>query len=93
LRWRATQNSAPKITQNNLPNHILFLTLRIILHNFLLDIWHDGCSGSLIGKGALLPHARRCFRQKRAVEISGNSAENTEGFRGALNEGKGAASS
>jgi hypothetical protein len=41
--------------------------LRIIWHNFLLDIWHDGCSGSLIGKGALLPHARRCFRQKRTV--------------------------
>jgi len=47
--------------------NFLFLTLRIILHNFLLDIWHDGCSGSLIGKGALLPHARRCFRQKRTV--------------------------
>jgi hypothetical protein len=27
------------------------------------------------------------------LEISGNSAENSEGFRGALNEGKGAARS
>jgi len=25
--------------------------LRIIWHNFLLDIWHNGCSGSLIRKG------------------------------------------
>ena len=29
----------------------LGVTLRIIWHNFLLDIWHYGCFGSLIGKG------------------------------------------
>jgi hypothetical protein len=30
----------------------------------------------------------RCFRQKRGVELSGNSAENGEGFRGRGGERK-----
>jgi hypothetical protein len=49
-------------------------------------------SGSSIGKGRPLPHADAVSAKNARLEISGNWAENSEGFRGALNEGKGAAS-
>ena len=35
----------------------------------LCELFGTVCSGSLIGKGTLLPQAQRCFRQKRTVEI------------------------
>jgi hypothetical protein len=41
-RDQRAQNSAPKITQNYFPIHILGVALRIIWPNFLRAIWHIG---------------------------------------------------
>ena len=43
-RDQRAQNSVPKITQNNFPNHISGVTLRIILPSFLRTIGLDATS-------------------------------------------------
>ena len=66
------------------------MTLEIILHDYLGAIWHNGCSGSLIGKGRAFTACSTAVSAKNArLELSGNSAENGEGFRGRGSEPKG----
>jgi hypothetical protein len=48
--------------------HFRSLTDGIVMPNIEQNFM-PVCSGSLIGKGTLLPQAQRCFRQKRTVEI------------------------